>query len=447
MARVLCISDGLVSVVLPALEVGRRLAEDGHHVGFLAAARYAESARRLGLRFTELPAAVCAPRRRSQEIGRWPIGDELAERVLDFAPDLLLIDGELHEVIVVALGLQQRHGLRVVLLNSFVSIWRSPGVPPPHVLAQPGLGWRGSRLVVAAYWEALFCRKRWRRFRGRALQGTTDRVTRLRRLAARHGVELKAVVDTRQWSIPFTYRNLPVLSLHAREFEFPHRLDVRAHYVGPMVLASDHRPAPDQPDTGREVRRLEALLEALPPSETLVLAVFGSAATVGDQLPRRLVDACQVEGWTLVLGLGARGLDQLGALPANVHAFPWIPQLDVLARADVLVTHGGINSLDESILAGVPVLIYCGHATDMAGNTSRVLWHGLGAMGSPRDTAGGIRERLQGLLADRDCQQRVRTMARVYQEYATSRRLEETVRHLLEEDGGELADTASGQRR
>ena len=44
-------------------------------------------------------------------------------------------------------------------------------------------------------------------------------------------------------------------------------------------------------------------------------------------------------------------------LPEHVRAVPYAPQLRLLERADVFITHGGANSMMEAIVAGVPVII------------------------------------------------------------------------------------------
>jgi UDP:flavonoid glycosyltransferase YjiC (YdhE family) len=51
------------------------------------------------------------------------------------------------------------------------------------------------------------------------------------------------------------------------------------------------------------------------------------------------------------------GSDALGALPDNATAVRYAPQLALLERARVLVTHGGANSVMEAIACGVPMLI------------------------------------------------------------------------------------------
>jgi len=47
----------------------------------------------------------------------------------------------------------------------------------------------------------------------------------------------------------------------------------------------------------------------------------------------------------------------LGAVPQNFLLAPYVPQLEVLQRTSVFVTHGGMNSMMESLYFGVPVVV------------------------------------------------------------------------------------------
>jgi MGT family glycosyltransferase len=47
----------------------------------------------------------------------------------------------------------------------------------------------------------------------------------------------------------------------------------------------------------------------------------------------------------------------LGPPPANFVVRPWVPQLDVLRRASVFVSHGGMNGVSESLHHGVPLVV------------------------------------------------------------------------------------------
>jgi MGT family glycosyltransferase len=67
----------------------------------------------------------------------------------------------------------------------------------------------------------------------------------------------------------------------------------------------------------------------------------------------------------------------LGEIPANFTVRPSVPQLDVLQRADVFITHGGINSIHEGLYYGVP-LIVIPHQFEQLLNALRVEAQGAG---------------------------------------------------------------------
>lgn len=436
----------MTSIVYSCLELARRLAADGHHVVFAGRSDARALAQRQGLEFLELTPSgygdflradaelvfltrlLQIGRRRADALASLGLED-FARELRQLAPDVVLIDGEMHEHVLVCVG----SGVRTGLLNSFCSIWRRPGLPPPHTLIRPGVGWRGSATGMALHWLALRLRKWLRSLTHRVRRAGCDRVSLLHALADRHGVDLHTEVDARQWLIPWTYRGLPALSLHALEFDFPHDPPELVRYVGPMTLHSrNDDPSPDEsPD---ESARLDALLRAR--DRPLVYASFGSAFTAAPGLVRRLVDAARDQPWGLVVSLGgaehAAERSEFGPIPGNVHLFDWLPQLRVLERADVAIVHGGINTIDECVLHGVPMLVYCGFETDMAGNTARVVHHGLGIAGDPRrDGPAEIRRHVETLLEDASFRDAVQQFRASYESYEKARVAERTVEELL----------------
>jgi zeaxanthin glucosyltransferase len=66
----------------------------------------------------------------------------------------------------------------------------------------------------------------------------------------------------------------------------------------------------------------------------------------------------------LILSLGAK-LDaaSFDQAPENVHIFDYVPQLEVLRRADLMLTHGGIGAINECILFVVPMIAYSSEKT------------------------------------------------------------------------------------
>jgi MGT family glycosyltransferase len=87
----------------------------------------------------------------------------------------------------------------------------------------------------------------------------------------------------------------------------------------------------------------------------LAYVAFGTAYT--DNLPiyRAAVEALGA-GHRVVMATGKIDPAALGPLPAGVHAATTQPQLDVLAHADVFVTHAGMGSAAESLWFGVPTV-------------------------------------------------------------------------------------------
>jgi MGT family glycosyltransferase len=94
--------------------------------------------------------------------------------------------------------------------------------------------------------------------------------------------------------------------------------------------------------------------ERLPSDRPIVYASFGSQISWQPTLFRKIAEAVAPLGVTLVISAGDLALD----LPdAHTIIVPYAPQLSLLGRASLLITHGGANSVMEALVAGVPFLI------------------------------------------------------------------------------------------
>jgi len=69
----------------------------------------------------------------------------------------------------------------------------------------------------------------------------------------------------------------------------------------------------------------------------------------------------------------------LAAPPANFIVQPTVPQLEILQRAALFITHGGMNSTSEGLLYGVPLIVVPQHG-DQFIVASRVVDVGAGLM-------------------------------------------------------------------
>jgi MGT family glycosyltransferase len=140
--------------------------------------------------------------------------------------------------------------------------------------------------------------------------------------------------------------NLEVLTIvyTSQHFHpFDHLLDKRIKFVGPSIL---ERPeAPTIP------------FEMLARDTPLIYISLGTLFNEQLDFYHMCCEAFANTRHQVVLSIGTQiSPDQLGTLPKNMHAWPVIPQLTLLQRTDVFITHAGMNSANEALYYGVPMI-------------------------------------------------------------------------------------------
>lgn len=88
--------------------------------------------------------------------------------------------------------------------------------------------------------------------------------------------------------------------------------------------------------------------------------------------------------------------EALGELPGNIRVYPYVNQLDVLAKADVFITHCGMNSVSESLYMAAPMVLYPQTGEQKAA-ARRVTEIGAGTV-LEDDSADGIRAAVREIL-------------------------------------------------
>jgi zeaxanthin glucosyltransferase len=110
--------------------------------------------------------------------------------------------------------------------------------------------------------------------------------------------------------------------------------------------------------------------------------IYGSLGTLVNGLEhvyRKIIAAsAMIPGTQLVLSIGNNiRLEDLGKLPGNAIVVRSAPQLELLKRAHLCITHAGANTVLESLAAGVP-MIAIPIGFDQPGMAARVAYHGVG---------------------------------------------------------------------
>ncbi len=341
----------------------------------------------------------------------------------ELSPDLIVADMELHDFIITSVS----RGAPVLLLSPWFSVWKRPGLPPVTSSLTPAPGLR-RRLRIERHW-LIRRRKEWRKDMAAKLRtGLTDRGSVLRHYARTAGFPQR-LLRKYDWPPPFIYRSLPVLSMTPAELEFPHRVRPGLEYLGPMVFQARRDVEPEAADGDVS----EVVAAARESGRRLILYSVSSMRTKDVDLLKLACAAVSTRpDWVMIVGLGRSvEADQLGAVPDNVHVFPWVPQLRVLRHADCCINPGGINTINECIHFGVPMVIYSGGLSDQDGCAARVAYHGVGIRGQKGDDETAIRLNIQRALDDEALRARVERLATLYRSPEQRSRLARIIeRHL-----------------
>jgi UDP:flavonoid glycosyltransferase YjiC (YdhE family) len=93
----------------------------------------------------------------------------------------------------------------------------------------------------------------------------------------------------------------------------------------------------------------------------------------------------------------------------KVRFLPYLPSEEILARAELTICHGGLNTITQSIEAGVPLLLFPGPIFERRFNAGKVAENGAGFVGELSDfNAEWIRDKFERRAELRDGVARLR---------------------------------------
>ena len=130
---------------------------------------------------------------------------------------------------------------------------------------------------------------------------------------------------------------------------------------------------------------LATLLEA-EDSRPRIYVSLGSFLSARADVLRRIVSAFRTLPVRLVVASGVTPRSALGAIPPDWHVASYLPQPEVLRSCDLVISHGGNNTVTEALWAGVPLLV-CPFSTDQFAGAEDVRRAGLGDVFDPNAAA------------------------------------------------------------
>ncbi len=148
--------------------------------------------------------------------------------------------------------------------------------------------------------------------------------------------------------------------------------------------------------------------------QPLLYISLGSVAVPQSEFFKLCFEAFAEQPWQVVLSIG-KLLDPttLGPVPDNFLLSPYVPQLEILPRTHIFVTHAGANSVIESMYYGVPMVLIPQQPEQQL-HAQRVVDMGLGVMlGKDTMSAATLREAVERVAQDPTYRERMQQMQQV----------------------------------
>ena len=217
---------------------------------------------------------------------------------------------------------------------------------------------------------------------------------------------------------------VPEMVLCPKAFDFPNALHVgrTLYFVEASVDLSRQEPPFDW--------------GPINPDEPFIYCSLGSQGHCYRESPRffhTVLEAMAAEPRRrMVMSVGKECAENFSPVPPNVHLVPWAPQLEVLKKASMMITHGGLGTVKECVFFGIPMIVFP-HSRDQPLNAARVVFHGMGRRGDIRHvTAEQVAELIDSVDRNSSFKERVGEMSRKFWEAEESGRGVRVVEKVLE---------------
>ena len=160
----------------------------------------------------------------------------------------------------------------------------------------------------------------------------------------------------------------------------------------------------------------------------LIYISLGSLNTNFADFYKTCIAALNDNDYYVCMSIGKKcEVSQLGEIPSNFFVKSFLPQLEILKRADVFITHAGFNSVNEALYFGVPMLALP-QVNDQHMVAKRLVSMQLGMTESIKELSPEmLRSKLETLIMDKKMKENCMEISREMRDFT---KLEQTVLRL-----------------
>lgn len=307
---------------------------------------------------------------------------ELTSTIKALKPALILLDAFMSTDFIILYPLLKANKTQVVILQNMLSTYDDGVTPPLNSALIPG---KGSAQAIRSAWKRQYVKRTLNDLSERCKYFGNSRLSTIRWAFRQNGLpDTHRIRTDKVFHVGFD--NVPEWIAAPTAFDFPERrlLPFQRHL---NTLVDLERIEDLPPAYQTTIDRIEQERRSNPDIK-LIYVSLGTAQQAEkkgaeERFFNRLINAAHTQpNWRVVMAVRPELVNKFTDYPRNVAVFARVPQLHVLQRADVFITHGGLNSVLEAILYHVPMLVYpLNDKWDLPGYAARVVAHGVGLMG------------------------------------------------------------------
>ncbi|SOE19578.1 UDP:flavonoid glycosyltransferase YjiC, YdhE family [Spirosomataceae bacterium TFI 002] len=330
----------------------------------------------------------------TRKVDYWQNITDVRKLIIESGAEQIYLDEHLSEYYIYFNDLK----VQTRILCTKISSRKSKGIPPMDSYYIPSNSWI-SNIYCEVLWKLKNLRDQRKKLIHRLAFIGQDENSFLKEYCKDNKIDLKSTLDYKNYFYP-SIIGLERVILGNKIFDYPWRkvLPTESYELYEITRNEQKYMSPAYLDL------LEEWSKQANNNKHLLYFSFGTVTYKDENRVQILLDkiiAIVKKREDLVLVISKSNYQHDSIIHPRIHSFHYVPQLHLLTFCDLMITHGGHNSIKECIQKSVKMLVFPHmENNDQPGNAARVEFGGQGLMGKlTKDSVSTISTKIEKLLS------------------------------------------------
>lgn len=323
------------------------------------------------------------------------------EMIAKLKPDIIILD----EHYAYKSIFYWKYSIPIATIQTALSPEYATSIPPCHSTIVPQKS-KISDLYIEFIWKWELIKLNFKRFKEKAISVNTHSGRYIKMFARKYDFPFDQELIKRRTS-GIRFKNIPSLVVPPEAFDFPRNLRENLFYIGP--INNGQQQSKELNGRLKSIIDTVALEKEQNPKVKLIYCSLGTVTTeflkVCGRFFRKISEVCSRNpNIKIILSVGIFfNISEIPLIPHNLYVFDNVPQTALLEHCDIVINHGGINTIVECIMAEKPMITYpLSLDWDQPGCAARVVYHNIGVKGVIRRSNAKSIERLLKKVMDQE---------------------------------------------